>query len=146
MRRTGCSMQMACTVCPRSRSCSASRTSKTARPADVVEAGRPEGALRVDHDGHAFGAAGIDWQLARHRERVAELRLAGAELAIELGEAARLDAAAQHLVEGLAANANAQAGVLVAHAVLGGRHEVGARARRALARRFDDLVGLYGVQ
>jgi hypothetical protein len=58
---------------------------------DLDEALRAEGALRVDVHGLALAAAHVDGQLARHAQRVAQLRLPAAELACSRITPARSD-------------------------------------------------------
>ena len=60
---------------------------------DRLEALGAERALRVDVERLALAAALRDGQLAGDAERVTELRLAGSELAEQLGDGAGLDAA-----------------------------------------------------
>ena len=62
-----------------------------------------ECALTVDIHGHAFATALRNWQLASDAQRMTDLGLAGAELAEDFRDGARLNATAQQLVEGLAA-------------------------------------------
>src|SRR5207253_1661850 len=59
----------------------------------------PEVSLGVDVERLAFATALRDRQLAGDAQRVADLCLAGAKLAVELRQAASLDAAAEDLVE-----------------------------------------------
>jgi len=66
---------------------------------DGEEAHGPEGALRVDVQALALAAAHVEGQLARHGEGVADLTLARAELAEDLGDAARFDAPGEERVE-----------------------------------------------
>ena len=66
---------------------------------NLHEALRPKGALGVNVHGLALGPTLLHWQLARHAERVAQLRLARAELTKELGDRPRLDAALEEGVE-----------------------------------------------
>ncbi|EPY29658.1 DNA repair protein RAD51 [Strigomonas culicis] len=113
---------------------------------------RAERALRVDVERHALRAALRDGHLARHAERVAELRLAGAELPEELRDAARLDAAAEQLIQLAAAGRDDDN--LLAHLVVvdrGGEahwHQLGALAhdllRLVLADALDGQDGLLG--
>lgn len=60
---------------------------------DGQEALRPKRALRVHEEGLALPAALIQGELARHAEGVAQLGLARAELAKDLGNGAGLEAA-----------------------------------------------------
>ena len=60
---------------------------------------RAERALRVDVHRLALRAALRERELARHRERVAQLRLSGAELAVNLRQRAALEAAAEKLIQ-----------------------------------------------
>ena len=66
---------------------------------DANEAVRAEGALRVYVKRLALRAAGVDRKLRSHTERMADLRLAGAEFSEELRDGARLHATAQQVVE-----------------------------------------------
>jgi hypothetical protein len=59
---------------------------------DRLEPLRAKAALRVDVQRLAFSAAAVERKLARHAKRVAHLRLPGAELAVNLGDRARLHA------------------------------------------------------
>ena len=60
---------------------------------------RPERALRVDVHGLTLGAALVERELARHRERVAQLRLARPELSVNLRQRSRLETPTQKLVQ-----------------------------------------------
>mmetsp|Transcript_14581 Transcript_14581/g.43843 ORF Transcript_14581/g.43843 Transcript_14581/m.43843 type:complete len:222 (+) Transcript_14581:991-1656(+) len=66
---------------------------------DLLDALRPEVAFGIDVKHLAHAAALLQAELRRHAERVHQLRLARAVLAVELGDGAGLDAAAQDLVE-----------------------------------------------
>ncbi len=63
------------------------------------DAFRPEGVLRVDHDDGAAQASLFRRQLHVDGQLVCHLRLARAELAVELRDRLGLDAAAQQLVQ-----------------------------------------------
>ena len=58
-----------------------------------------EGTLGVDVHGLALRAALREGKLARHRERVAQLRLSRPELAVNLSQRARLETPPEKLVE-----------------------------------------------
>ena len=105
---------------------------------DGAEALGTEGAFGVDVEGHAFGAALVEGKLAGDAERVAELRLAGSELAEELGDGAGLEAAAEELVEFLGAGCDADE-VLSHHVDVGGAGEADGAE---LLRLLDEGVGL----
>ena len=83
-----------------------------------AEAFGAEGAFGVDVERHTFSAALFEGELAGDTEGVAELGLAGAELAEEFGDGAALEAAAEELVEFLGAGGDADE--LLAHAEDGG--------------------------
>ena len=55
-------------------------------PSDLQDALGAEGALRVEDERAALAAADLLGQLRRHRERQAELALADAVLAVDLGD------------------------------------------------------------
>ena len=59
----------------------------------------PEGAFGVDVEAFAFAPAHVEGQLARHRERVADLRFARAEFPEDFRDGARFDAAGEQGVE-----------------------------------------------
>ena len=66
---------------------------------DRREALRPEGALGVEEERLALAAAEGARQEGADAESEAELRLAGAVLSVELGDRARLEAAAKDGIE-----------------------------------------------
>lgn len=66
---------------------------------DRLDAVGAEGGLRVDVDRLAVAAALLGRELARDAQRVAELRLARAELAERFGDRVRLEPAAEETVE-----------------------------------------------
>ena len=66
---------------------------------DAEEAHGAEGAFGVDVEAFPFAAAHVEGKLARHGEGVADLGLAGAEFAEDLGHAAGFDAASEESVE-----------------------------------------------
>mmetsp|Transcript_107489 Transcript_107489/g.285982 ORF Transcript_107489/g.285982 Transcript_107489/m.285982 type:complete len:216 (+) Transcript_107489:349-996(+) len=99
---------------------------------------RTEGALCVDVERLALGAAAVDGQLAGDAERVAELRLSAAELAEDLRDLPGLDPTAKQRVE--RCRARGQLDHVPPHLQhLGGAdHAHG----HELPRRCDDLLGL----
>ena len=61
-----------------------------------------EGTLGVHIHGFTLATASLDRQLARHAERVANLRLARPELAVNFRQTSRLDATFEDVIEFLA--------------------------------------------
>mmetsp|Transcript_9448 Transcript_9448/g.41381 ORF Transcript_9448/g.41381 Transcript_9448/m.41381 type:complete len:372 (+) Transcript_9448:1081-2196(+) len=60
---------------------------------------RSERALRVDVHGLTLGASLVERELASHRERVAQLRLARPELSVNLRKRSRLETPTQKLIQ-----------------------------------------------
>ena len=83
-----------------------------------------EGALGIDVHGLAFRSTVGDGQLARDAQSVAQLGLAGAEFAKDLGDTAGLDATLEQLVQFDGTGGELQHGLAILEGV-GGRLEVG---------------------
>lgn len=76
------------------------RTIQAVALCDLKETGRPKRALCVDVQRLALPAPLVQGQLAGHAQHVAQLCLAGAELAKQLRDAASFNAACQGRGEG----------------------------------------------
>ena len=105
---------------------------------DGPESVRSEGVLAVNVDDLAPGEAVLPRQLGRHTQGVRQLRLAGAELAKDLGDGHGLQAAAQQLVELVGAGGDAENGLALGGGLQSGG-EAGTRAAQ-LRHAFTDLL------
>ena len=105
---------------------------------DGLEAFGAERALRVDVHGLALGTAVGDGQLARDAEGVAQLGLAGAELAKDLGDGSGLDAPLEELVELDGPGGEGEHRLAILEGV-GGRLEVGRDHRADDPLDLEDL-------
>ena len=108
---------------------------------DRHEALGSEGALSVEVERPPLAATGLARQKGGHRHRERELRLARARLAIDLCDRARLEAAAQDLVELGAARGHLDARIVAARLqILGGLESE--HGLDELERRVHQLVHL----